>query len=88
MKDNNPLIKVDHLVKQFGNTKALNDVSADTSNKTSQPDVNLQRHNWSYQIESPHVSRMTRSLQTADIQLSILLSVPYPFYIIDYIRQI
>ena len=30
---------------------------------------------------------MTRSLQTADIQLSILLSVPYPFYIIDYIRQ-
>ena len=45
MKDNNPLIKVDHLVKQFGNTKALNDVSADTSNKTSQPDVNLQRHN-------------------------------------------
>ena len=29
MKDNNPLIKVDHLVKQFGNTKALNDVSAE-----------------------------------------------------------
>lgn len=29
MKDNNPLIKVDHLVKQFGDTKALNDVSAE-----------------------------------------------------------